>query len=63
MRAPSVVEVARAMKARRLKLGLSLRELSQKAGVQHSTTLRLERGKDIRLSAYLKLKKALEHES
>ncbi len=48
-------QLGKLIRAHRQKLGLGLRTFASQAGTDYTTLLRLERGSDVRLSAFLKL--------
>lgn len=49
------IKLGRAIRSYRKDLKLSLREFAEKAGVDYTMVLRLEHGRDVRASAYLKI--------
>jgi transcriptional regulator with XRE-family HTH domain len=48
-------KLGRAIRTYRESLGLSLRDFAERAGVDYTMVLRLEHGRDVRASAYLKI--------
>lgn len=54
------IKLGKAIRAYRQELNLSLREFAERAGVDYTMVLRLEHGRDVRASAYLKIAQFLE---
>lgn len=54
------IKLGRLIQGYRKALKLSLREFGERAGVDHTTLLRLEHGQDVRASAFFKIASFLQ---